>query len=90
MKFPPSSTTTAPAPDPLRDEFAAAAISGMLAKSDLSADKSAAALLAYQYADALMAERNKNQPKPPARTTLDPIAAMSPQDTPEFTDQQQP
>jgi hypothetical protein len=75
--------------DPLRDEFAKAALTGMLACADLSAGKPAAATTAYQYADAMLAERNKTQPAPPPLSHLDPIAALSPQETPTFTQGQE-
>ncbi len=85
MKFPPSTSEMTAAQSPLRDSFAAAALTGMLAKSDLSAGKPAAAVLAYAYADAMIAERNKKQPAPPALTELNPIAILSPQETTPFT-----
>jgi len=87
MKFPPTSTPATQ--DPKRDEIAAAALTGMLARADLSSDKPAAAATAYGFADAMLAERNKTQPAPAPLSHLDPIAALSPPATPTFTQQQE-
>lgn len=90
MSNPPKPVPATTANDPLRDFNATAALSGMLARADLSTDKPAAAATAYAFADAMMGERAKSQPAPPARTKLDPIAEQSPQATPTFPEQQQP
>lgn len=43
----------------LRDKFATAAMTGMLSDPDCSLTPAAGAELAYQWADAMMAERDK-------------------------------
>jgi hypothetical protein len=45
----------------IRDYFAAAALQGMLADLDMNGEPDPVAVIAYNYADAMMAEREKRK-----------------------------